>query len=111
VLRQFGTEDYRRTADAWIDDDNIGTAQQKIYVLNLHLLRPRVIESLQKILLDYPDWEIMVAVSVPGLGEELPDMGLTIRAHEVIDGLQRQYFPQEFRSLAYASSRPGTERD
>jgi hypothetical protein len=38
-------------------------------------------------------------------------MGLTIRDHEIIDGLQRQYFPREFQSIRYRGSRPGTERD
>jgi hypothetical protein len=38
-------------------------------------------------------------------------MGLTIRAHEIIDGLQRQYFPEPYRSFRYEGSRPGTEYD
>jgi hypothetical protein len=38
-------------------------------------------------------------------------MGLTIRRHEIIDGLQRQYFPPAYRHFQYPGSRPGTERD
>jgi hypothetical protein len=38
-------------------------------------------------------------------------MGLTIRAHEIIDGLQREFFPKEFRIFSYEDARPGTERD
>ena len=38
-------------------------------------------------------------------------MGLTIRKHEIIDGLQRQYFPEEFQSFRYADSKPGTGFD
>jgi hypothetical protein len=111
LLNSFGTENFRQTADCWVDDDNIGTLQQKIYVRNLALLKPAVVKSLQRLLIDFPDWEIMVAVSVPGPGERWPDMGLTIRAHEIVDGLQRQYFPSEFQSLSYEGSRRGTETD
>jgi hypothetical protein len=53
----------------------------------------------------------MVAVYVPGVGEDWPDMGLTIRAHEIVDGLQRSLFPKEFQNLRYEGSRPGTDRD
>jgi hypothetical protein len=91
--------------------DNIGTLQHKIYVNNLKLLRAQIIESLQRLLSDFPNWEIMVAISVPGIGDSWPDMGLTIRAHEIVDGLQRQYFPTEFRSLAYQGAKHGTDRD
>ena len=111
LIGQFGSEDYRMSADCWVDDDNIGTTQQKIYVRNLTLLRPQVIASLQDLVRKFPGWEIMVAVSVPGPGETWPDMGLTIRAREIVDGLQRQYFPKEFQSIQYEGSRRGTERD
>ena len=110
-LLDFGTEDYRAAADCWIDDDNIGTRQQKIYVRNLSFLRPEVVTSLQSILQEFPGWEIMIAVSRQVRGDHWPDMGLIIRAHEIIDGLQRAYFPTEFQSLAYEGSRRGTDRD
>lgn len=111
LLQQFGTESFREHADCWIDDDNIGTKQHKIYVRNLALLSPKVVKALQQLLAPFPHWEIMVAVSVPGPGESWPDMGLTIREHEIIDGLQRRYFPASFRHFEYAGSRPGTDRD
>ena len=111
VLRTFGTENSRRTADCWVDDDDIGTKEHKVYVRNLALLRPHVIKALQSLLGKYPDWEIMVAVSVPGMGEPWPDMGLTIRRAEIIDGLQRRYFPKQFQDIVYEGGRPGTDRD
>ena len=110
-VAQFGSEGVGQTDDCWVDDDNIGTAQQKIYVHNLALLQPSVIKCLQGLLEDHPRWEIMVAVAVRGLGDSWPDMGLTIRVGEIIDGLQRDYFPPEFRGIRYEGSRPGTERD
>jgi hypothetical protein len=111
ILLRFGNEDGERTADCWIDEDNWGYRQHKIYVRNLKMLQPHVVKAIQRLLPEFPDWEIMVAVSVPGPGDAWPDMGITIRAHEIIDGLQRQYFPREFRDIAYEGSRPGTERD
>jgi hypothetical protein len=32
-------------------------------------------------------------------------MGLYIRPHEIIDGLQRRYFPKEFQDIAYEGAR------
>ena len=111
LLQPFGTESAVRKGDYWVHDENWGFRQHKIYVNNLDLLRPLIIMSLQEQLHDFPEWEIVVAIAIRGDGENWPDMGLTIRAHEIIDGLQRHYFPIEFRDLAYARSRPGTERD
>jgi hypothetical protein len=53
----------------------------------------------------------VVALYIRGGGENWPEMGLIIRGPEIIDGLQRQYFPAEYRNLAYEGSRPGTDRD
>jgi len=106
----LGTEGIERTDDCWIDDDYLGR-YQTIYVVNLKLLSPEVVYKLRAMVSDYPGWEIIVTVCSPGLRGEWPEMGLTIRPHEIIDGLQRQYFPPEFRDLAYAGSRPGTALD
>lgn len=111
VLQQFGSEGIARTADCWVDDDDIGTQQQKIYVRNLRMLKPDVVLSLQQLLGEFPGWEIMAAVSVPVQGAPWPDMGLTIRQHEIVDGLRRAYFPREFQAMRYPGSRPGTDRD
>jgi hypothetical protein len=110
-VRRLGTEGVLETDDCWVHDDNWGSKQQKIYIRNLGLLKPTIIKSLQLMLKEFPDWEIRVAVAVPGAGRAWPDMGLTIRAHEIIDGLQRQYFPPEYRDIRYEGSRRGTDRD
>src|SRR5207302_657725 len=106
-----GTEDARKPGDYWVHDSYWGYPQAKIYINNLALLRPPVIKLLQQVLADFPGWEIMVAVSVRGSGETWPKMGLTIRAPEIVDGLQRQYFPKEFQNIEYEGSRRGTDRD
>lgn len=111
VVQQFGIEDHQSTADAWVDDDNLGFRRQTIFIRNLDLLRPAVIESFKALLARFASWEIVVVVSVPGSEESWPDMGLTIRAHEIVDGLQRRYFPVEYRNLEYQGARPGTADD
>jgi hypothetical protein len=58
---------------------------------------------------EFPSHAIIVAIAVEG--ERWPDMGLTIRQHEIVDGLQRQYFPPEYSTVVFEGSRRGTERD
>ena len=38
-------------------------------------------------------------------------MGISIRSNEIVDDLQRQYFPKEFQDLAYEGARRGTVLD
>ena len=110
-LSKFGSEDSLGNADYWVLDDNWGTNQQKLFLNKLSMLDPIVISGLQRRLSEFPGWEIVVVVSLRGSGEKWPDMGLTIRTHEIIDGLHRSYFPSELREIQYAGSRPGTDRD
>lgn len=97
--------------DYSIYDDYWGYPQVKVTFKTLKLLAPPIIKRLQDALEDFPGWEIVVALYIRGGGEDWPDMGLIIRGHEIIDGLQRQYFPAEWRGVAYEGSRPGTEFD
>ena len=110
VLRQFGTEDAFGKGDYLIVDDNYGWRRHKIEAHRLHMLRPDVVNALQLLLHDLPEWEIVLAIDVPGR-ESWPPMGLTIRKHEIIDGLRRTYLPAEFQQIKYAGSRPGTGYD
>ncbi len=111
TLSKFGKENAFRRGDFGWNDSYVGCEQQKVYINSLELLRPSVVEALQKSLKNFAGWEIMVAVSIPGIGENWPTMGLTIRDGEIIDGLQRQYFPGDFQNVKYTGSRPGTEHD
>jgi hypothetical protein len=111
TLQRFGREDAFGNADYWLLDDNWGNRQQKVEIQNLNLIRPEVVSSLQKTLVDFPDWEIVVAIDVPQHETDWPAMGLIIRGHEIVDGLQRQYFPEEFQNIEYENSRHGTDRD
>ena len=106
VMRRLGREDGTGAADYWLLDDNWGMMQHKLFVNNLNLLAPTIVKQLQKCLAGYPDWEIVVAVAVDGEGESWPNMGLIIRPHEIVDDLQRKYFPKEFQGIKYEGSRP-----
>lgn len=105
-LSRFGTEDWLGRADYWIVSDNWGTLQHKVYINNLDLLAPSTVKSLQDALADFPSWEIVAAVDFKDEGQSWPDMGLIIRAHEIIDELRREYFPMQYQALEYEGSRP-----
>ncbi len=111
LLPDYGTESAIGEGDYWVLDENWGPRQQKVCVFNLIILKPKVIRALQGLLKDYPGWGIMLAVDVPGKEDAWPPMGLIIREHEIIDGLQRQYFPPEYQSIQYEGSRIGTDKD
>ena len=112
LLRRFGTPDsLLRVGDYSVYGAYWGYPQVKVSIGKLNLLCPQVIKSLQKILMKYPGWEFVVAVANLDMGKDWPEMGLIVRRHEIIDGLQRQHFPKEFREFRYEGSRPGTDRD
>jgi hypothetical protein len=112
ALTRFGREDAFGHGDFWVVDESYGYNQHKVYFCDLRLLDPEVIKTLQGLLHDFPGWEIFVAVDLrDGASETWPDMGLIVREYEIIDALQRQYFPPEFRDLRYEGSRPGTDRE
>lgn len=111
IMRQLGDEDPHANGDYFVLDENWGPKHQRIEINNLTLLRPPVVKSLQALLLAYPEWKIVVAVDVRGKENIWPPMGLVIRADSIIDGLQRRYFPDEFRFMRYEGSRPGSAFD
>jgi len=105
TLDELGREDWRGYADYWIVSDNWGTRQHKLYITNLDLLDASVVKRLQKTLADFPDWEIVVAVYLKKKGYSWPDMGLVVRPHEIVDELQRQYFPPQYHGIKYEDTR------
>lgn len=111
LLAQYGKEDSVGKGDYWVNEDNYGWRRIIIEVQDLKMLTPEIVSSLRSFLTDLPDWEIVAAINPPDKKGIWPIMGLTIRKHEIIDGLQRQYFPAEFHNLKYEGSRPGTGYD
>jgi hypothetical protein len=106
ILPHFGKEDFKEPGDYYVFDDNWGSKQHKVTMYNLNMFRPAVIRALQSTLTDFPDWEIIVVPCVRGGSVSWPDMGLAVRAHEVIDGLHWQYFPNDMQ-FQYPDSRRG----
>lgn len=111
LLAQYGKENPIGKGDYLVVDDNYGWRRITIEVQKLKMFEPKIVNSLRGVLIDFPEWEIVAAVDVPDKKKVWPIMGLTIRKHEIIDGLQRQYFPAEFQNFEYAGSRPGTGYD
>ncbi len=104
VLERYGKIDYCDGADYWLVDENLGGWSQKIEAGKLTVLKPEIIKQLQDLLADYPDWEIAVRVVLAG--HEDIGMGLIIANDEIIDDLQRELLPAEFRNLTYSGSKP-----
>jgi hypothetical protein len=111
LLARHGMEDSVGKGDYWVVDDNYGWRRSQVEIHNLNMLRPEIVNALRSLLTDLPDWEITVTVDIPGKENTWLVMGLTIRKLEIIDGLQRQYFPKEFQGWQYAGSKPGMGYD
>ncbi len=112
ILKKYGTPDsLSRKGDYTVHGDYNSHPQVVAFVGRLDMLRPAVIDELQRLIKEFPGWEVEVAVAVRGHYDDWPNMGLYIRPHEIIDGLQRKYFPKDFQDIAYAGARRGTAYD
>lgn len=115
LLEQFGDPGYQPPypleVDYSVEGDFTGYPEVVVYVENLKMLQPPVINALQALIKEYPGWQITVTVTVRGHYDDWPNMGLYVRPHEIIDGLQRQYFPKEFHDITYDGARRGTAYD
>jgi hypothetical protein len=105
TLDRFGKRDACGRGDYWLVDEDLGSYRLKLEVQNLNLLQPHIIKSLQALLDGYPDWEIMFRVDVIGKENVWPAMGIIIHDDEIIDDLQREYLPEEFRGIIYEGSK------
>jgi len=110
LLAKWGTENAFGRGDYLIVDDNYGWNCHTIEIHTLKMLKLPIISELQRLLKEFPTWEIVIAVDVPGK-EHWPRMGVTIRNHELIDGLRREVLPPDFKEFKIPGSRPGTGYD
>lgn len=110
-FEHYGLEDACGRGDFWVVDDNYGWRRHYVYLFNLDLLTPSIVKAVHRFLDDYSGWEIVLVVDVVEKEKEWPPMGVTIRKHEIIDGLQRQYLPARFQYFKIPGSRPGTGYD
>ncbi len=110
LMAEYGRPDsLSRQGDYSVLGDYWGYPQVKLSIHELALLHPQIVKRLQSLLADFPDWEFVVTVAVRGHYDDWPDMGLYVRRHEIIDTLQREYFPEAFQSFLYEGSRRGVE--
>lgn len=113
LLERFGRPDYlpgQPYGDFHVNGDYCEYPLVGVFVDNLKLLRTPVVNALQELVRDFPGWKIDLVVTTRG-HEDWPDMGISIRADEIVDGLQRQYFPEEYQDLTYEGARPGKVDD
>lgn len=111
ILQKYGEDDIDG-GDYYLVDENFGRYAHQIEMHQLHMLRPEIIQSLQALLVDYPDWEIEVSVSVPEHDISIdPGEGLTLLDDGIVDALDRLLLPKEYRGLRYEGSRRPREPD
>jgi hypothetical protein len=109
LLKQHGKADYEgglEIGDFLLVQDNWGGPLHQVEIHSLHMLQPAIVTSLQDLLGDFPEWEIVVRVDVPGKEDAWPGMGLTIYADSICDALKREYLPAEYQGLAYEGAVP-----
>jgi hypothetical protein len=114
LLERFGRPNFlpkQSAGDFTVHGDYGGYPEVVVFVTNLEMLRPPVITALQELIKDFSGWQVTVTIAMREHYNDWPHMGLYIRPHEIIDGLQRRYFPKEFQNIEYAGARPGTAND
>jgi hypothetical protein len=83
VLQPLATESPYPGGDYFLVGYDNGSRQQKIEIEEYSLLHPDIIHALRGLLQRFPSWEIVIGVGA----SPWPPMGLTLRTHEIIDGL------------------------
>jgi hypothetical protein len=114
LLEHFGRPDFlpgHPRGDYSVHGDYSEYPQVVVFVHNLELLRQPVVSALQQLLKEYPGWQVDLMVGLWDHLRDWPNMGISVRANEVVDDLQRQYFPTEFQDLTYQGARRGSVLD
>jgi hypothetical protein len=105
ALQSFGKDEEAGAGDYFIIDDIIDPHTHLVEIHKLHMLRPEVMEPLQRVLIGFPDWQIHIFVVTPD-GKTIisPENGLTLRSDGIIDTLDRTLLPPEYHGLRYPGS-------
>lgn len=105
-LQKFGEDEEAGIGDYFLIDDIIEPNTHLLRIQKLHMLRPEVMSTIQRVLVGFPDWQIKVFVISPEEKTIIdPDNGLLIRSDGIIDILDRTLLPPQYRSLRYEGSR------
>jgi len=114
LLGRFGRPDYlsgQPEGDYCVHGDYSEDPQVVVFIHNLEFLRQPVVSALQSLLKDFPGWRIDVMVGLWDHLNDWPNMGISIRQNEIVDDLQRQYFPEGLQDLTYEGATRGSVRD
>jgi hypothetical protein len=114
LLKHFGRPAFvpgQPLGDYSVHGDYNEYPQVHVFVHNLELLRPPAVKALQQLLQEFPGWQIDLGVGLWDHLKDWPNMCLSIRQNEIVEDLQRQYFPKEYQDLAFENSRRGSVFD
>jgi hypothetical protein len=114
LLERFGRPDFlpgQRKGDFSVHGDYSEYPQVVVFIHNLELLRQQVVDAIQQLLKEFPGWQVDLMVGLWDHLQDWPNMGISIRADEIVDGLQRVYFPPEYQDLTYENARRGSVLD
>jgi hypothetical protein len=114
LLKRFGRPDFmpsQRHGDFSVHGDYSEDPQVVVFVHNLEFLRQPIVGAVQQLVREFPGWRIDLMLGLWNHLKDWPNMGISIRADEIVDDLQRQYFPKEFQELAYEGARRGRVTD
>lgn len=113
VLERFGRPDYlpgQRHGDFQVHCDYSEYPQVVVFVENLKLLLPPVVDAVRELVKQYPGWHIDLMVTLRD-HQDWPNMGISIRADEIVDDLHRECFPKEYQNLSFENARRGSVLD
>jgi hypothetical protein len=108
---QYGRQQATTGGDFWVLADDYGWPRHTVFFYDLKMLDATIVTGLRALLRDLPNWEIVIALDIPGKENEWPPMGITIRRNEIVDGLVRALLPAPYNALIIPDSRPGTGYD
>jgi hypothetical protein len=113
ALRPYGDDDAFGDKEYWVSDQIWSTKQQKVNFNVFPLLHPSVVEALRRTLTQgFEDWEIVVCIDPTPTPTGYPERtGFLIRAHEIVDGINRDWLPEEWREVTYPNMRAKRDSD
>ena len=106
ALQIFGEDEEAGVGDYFLIDDIIEPNTHLLQIQKLHMLRPEIMSSAQRVLREFPDWQIKVFVIAPEEKTIIdPENGLLLRSDGIVDTLDRTMLPSKYRGLQYEGSR------
>lgn len=95
LLERFGRPNFipgqPAQGDYSVHGDYSEYPQVVVFVHNLELLQQPAVSSLQGLVCEFPGWRIDLMVGLWDHLKDWPNMGISIRAKEIVDDLKREY--------------------